>query len=345
MAGVPIRSATPSGRPSQPHRGGARVRGGSSLPTATGRDDDVVSARPSEPGRITLTFWGLIARCTAHHRTYIAGALRRDGVLHCFLTADAGDGARLWCAISSQAGELSSRTWQAWPELIDQEGGRDIALPDAFGADLLINSRVPVGGGLSSSAALGARRRSFLELSCPLRPDCSETDAAPADNDAAGPAWLRCASRPRIRWRVRRRAALDRPASTARSFPGQALVVDSETFRLSRCGYRQHSLSFLVIDTPERRTGGYGSPRGSGMCRAHRLRFLRDALPEDLSCRGMDAYREGVARRPEVDSSVNRAGCPGRLGASYSFPRAAGCVAFHDMTRWWVARATAATAH
>ena len=27
-------------------------------------------------------------------------------------------------------------------------------LPDEFGADLLINSRVPVGGGLSSSAAL-----------------------------------------------------------------------------------------------------------------------------------------------------------------------------------------------
>ena len=58
-------------------------------------------------------------------------------------------------------------------------------LPDEFGADLLINSRVPVGGGLSSSAALECSTAlALLELSCPVREDCPEADATPADSDA-----------------------------------------------------------------------------------------------------------------------------------------------------------------
>ena len=47
------------------------------------------------------------------------------------------------------------------------------------GADLLINSRVPVGGGLSSSAALECSTAlALLDLSCPLRPGCPEADSA-----------------------------------------------------------------------------------------------------------------------------------------------------------------------
>lgn len=88
--------------------------------------------------------------------------------------------------------EGGSHAWRAWA--MNQEAGATSCSPDAFGADLLINSRVPggrwpvfLGQALECSTALA-----LLELSCPLRPDCSETDAAPADNDTARAAWLRC---------------------------------------------------------------------------------------------------------------------------------------------------------
>ncbi len=82
------------------------------------------------------------------YRTYIAGSLRRDGVLRASSLQMPGD-ERTIVIRDIQPGHIKG--WftyvagVAWA--MNHEGGRDIMLPRQFGADLLINSRVPVGGG------------------------------------------------------------------------------------------------------------------------------------------------------------------------------------------------------
>ena len=126
----------------------------------------------------------------------------------------------------------------AWA--MNHEGGRDIVLPPDFGADLLINSRVPVGGGLSSSAALECSTAlALLDLSCPLRPGCPEADELPSDrspgNDAlrARLAQVCITAENKVAgahtggWIRRRRCGLSR---------GRRWWWISVIFRLTRCG-------------------------------------------------------------------------------------------------------------
>lgn len=177
------------------------------------------------------------------YRTYIAGALRRDGVLRASSLQMPGD-ERTVVVRDIQPGHLKG--WftyvagVAWA--MNQEGGRDIMLPDAFGADLLINSRVPVGAACSSSAALECSTAlALLELSCPLAPDCSETDVAPADNDTLRARLAQVC----ITAENKVAGAQDgRPGSdgVAAFFPGaRRLWWISETFRLSRCEWTSPS--------------------------------------------------------------------------------------------------------
>ena len=123
-------------------------------------------------------------------------------------------------------------------------------------------------------------------------------------------------------------------------------MVDFRDFSIEpvRVDVAERGLSFLVIDTntPHELTdGGFAARRAASEACAEALglRFLRDALPEDLSCAGMDARAAKVWRAQLVDSSVNRA-----LDAledsdrPCSFPRGWVRHAFHDMTL--VGRAT-----
>ena len=147
----------------------ARVR--EEFITAYGYEPDGVW---SAPGRLNLLgeyidfLGGSCLPMPLPYRTYIAGALRRDGVLRASSLQMPGD-ERTVVIRDIQPGHLKG--WftyvagVAWA--MNQEGGRDIMLPDEFGADLLINSRVPVGGGLSSSAAL---ELSLIHISEPTRP-------------------------------------------------------------------------------------------------------------------------------------------------------------------------------
>ena len=148
---------------------------------AYGREPDGVW---SAPGRLNLLgeyidfLGGSCMPMPLPYRTYVAGSLRRDGVLRASSLQMPGD-ERTVVVRDIQPGHLKG--WftyvagVAWA--MNHEGGRDIVLPPDFGADLLINSRVPVGGGLSSSAALECSTAlALLDLSCPLRPGCPEAD-------------------------------------------------------------------------------------------------------------------------------------------------------------------------
>ncbi len=276
----------------------ARVR--EEFITAYGYEPDGVW---SAPGRLNLLgeyidfLGGSCLPMPLPYRTYVAGALRRDGVLRASSLQMPGD-ERTVVIRDIQPGHLKG--WftyvagVAWA--MNQEGGRDIMLPDEFGADLLINSRVPVGGGLSSSAALECSTvLALLELSCPARKDCPEADATPADSDALRARLAQVCITAENKMAGAHTGGLDQTASL-RSHPEQALVVD----------FRDFSIEPVAVD---------------------------DALPEDLSCAGMDARAAKAWRADLVDSSVNRAlDALEDAGRPCSFPRGWVRHAFHDMT-------------
>ena len=320
----------------------ARVR--EEFITAYGYEPDGVW---SAPGRLNLLgeyidfLGGSCLPMPLPYRTYVAGALRRDGVLRAASLQMPGD-ERTVVIRDIQPGHLKG--WftyvagVAWA--MNQEGGRDIMLPDEFGADLLINSRVPVGGGLSSSAALECSTAlALLELSCPVRDECPEADATPADSDALRARLAQVCITAENKMAGAHTGGLDQTASL-RSYPEQALVVDFRDFSIEPVAVdiAQHGLSFLVIDTntPHELTdGGFAARRAASEACADALglRFLRDALPEDLSCAGMDARAAKAWRADLVDSSVNRAlDALEDAGRPCSFPRGWVRHAFHDMT-------------
>ena len=271
---------------------------------AYGREPDGVW---SAPGRLNLLgeyidfLGGSCMPMPLPYRTYVAGSLRRDGVLRASSLQMPGD-ERTVVVRDIQPGHLKG--WftyvagVAWA--MNHEGGRDIVLPPDFGADLLINSRVPVGGGLSSSAALECSTAlALLDLSCPLRPGCPEADELPSDRS-----------------------------------PGN----DALRARLAQvCITAENGLSFLVIDTKtphELTDGGFAVRRAASesCAQALGLRFLRDALPQDLSCAGLGERAAKQWRLDLVDSSVNRAlAALEERGTPADFPRGWVRHAFHDM--------------
>lgn len=315
---------------------------------AYGREPDGVW---SAPGRLNLLgeyidfLGGSCIPMPLPYRTYVAGSLRRDGVLRAASLQMPGD-ERTVVVRDIHPGHLKG--WftyvagVAWA--MNAEGGRDIVLPPDFGADLLIDSRVPVGGGLSSSAALECSTAlALLDLSCPLRPGCPEVDDVPSDrspgNDALRARLAQVCIQAENRVAGAQTGGLDQTAAL-RSKPGQALVVDFRNFSIEpvRVGFAERGLSFLVIDTKtphELTDGGFAARRAaSELCAAAlRLRFLRDALPEDLSCAGMGEKEAKQWRLDLVDSSVNRAlAALEEAGTPADFPRGWVRHAFHDMT-------------
>ena len=314
---------------------------------AYGREPDGVW---SAPGRLNLLgeyidfLGGSCMPMPLPYRTYVAGSLRRDGVLRASSLQMPGD-ERTVVVRDIQPGHLKG--WftyvagVAWA--MNHEGGRDIVLPPDFGADLLINSRVPVGGGLSSSAALECSTAlALLDLSCPLRPGCPEADELPSDrspgNDALRARLAQVCITAENKVAGAHTGGLDQTASL-RSKPGQALVVDFRDFSIDpvRVNAAENGLSFLVIDTKtphELTDGGFAVRRAASesCAQALGLRFLRDALPQDLSCAGLGERAAKQWRLDLVDSSVNRAlAALEERGTPADFPRGWVRHAFHDM--------------
>lgn len=305
----------------------------------------------SAPGRLNLLgeyidfLGGSCLPMPLPYRTYIAGRLRRDGVLRAASLQMPGDDRTVVIQ------EISPGTFKGWFTYVagvawamNQEGGKDIALPLAFGADLLINSQVPVGGGLSSSAALEtATALALLELSCPLRQDCDSTDPAPADlspgHDALRARLAQVCIRAENDVAGARTGGLDQTAAL-RSSAGQALLIDFRDFSIQPLplDLDQAQLAWLVIDTntPHELAGDQFAARraaNEAVTEAMGLDYLRNALPQDLSFAGLSEAEAKRERHDLIDQTVNRALEALEAGGHpLTFPRGWIRHTIHDMT-------------
>lgn len=305
----------------------------------------------SAPGRLNLLgeyidfLGGSCMPMPLPYRTYVAGRMRTDGVLRASSVQMPGDDRTVVVR------EIQPGTFKGWFTYVagvawamNHEGGRDIALPLNFGADLLINSKVPVGGGLSSSAALECSTAlALLDLSCPLRAGCSATDALPSDlsptNDALRARLAQVCITAENVVAGARTGGLDQTASL-RSQPGKALVIDFRDFSIEavEADVDQAHLSWLVINTntPHKLAGGEFAARRAANEAATAgmgLDYLRNALPADLSCAGLSEQQAKKWRLDLVDSTVNRALAALDQSADKPvFPRGWLRHTLHDMT-------------
>ncbi|OAX52384.1 galactokinase [Rothia kristinae] len=285
-----------------------------------GQDPDGVW---SAPGRLNLLgeyvdFNGGCALPTPlPYRTLIAARLRTDGVLH-------AESLQLPGAPESRVADIAPGTISGWFSYVggvawalNREGGADLALPPDFGADLLIDSTVPVGGGLSSSAALlAATALTLLELSCPLRapaglPGLPVGGCSP-DDDALRARLAQVCITAENRVAGARTGGLDQTAAL-RSLPGQAVAIDFRDFSLQPVPVDAAAagLAFLVIDTnaPHDLADGQYSTRRQAcetVARAVGVEHLRDLLPEDLGFPELAAPEARRAREAAVEAALDR---------------------------------------
>ncbi len=304
----------------------------------------------SAPGRLNLLgeyidfLGGSCMPMPLPYRTYVAGKMRTDGVLRATSLQMPGD-ERTVVIRDIQPGSLKG--WftyvagVAWS--MNQEGGKDIALPLNFGADLVIDSRVPVGGGLSSSAALECSTAlALLDLSCPLRDGCEMTEPLPSDrgpnNDALRARLAQVCIRAENEVAGAATGGLDQTTSL-RSKHGKALVIDFRDFSIEpvEAKLEERDLSFLVINTntPHELSGNAFAVRraASEECtEALGLDYLRNALPKDLTCSGMDEREAKLWRMARVDECTTLAldAVEQKFGQP-TYPRGWIRHVFHDM--------------
>lgn len=302
----------------------------------------------SAPGRLNLLgeyidfLGGSCMPMPLPYRTYVAGKLRTDGVLRAQSLQMPHD-ERTVVVRDIRPGTLKG--WftyiagVAWS--MNQEESEDITLPASFGADLMIDSTVPVGGGLSSSAAIECSTAlTLLDLSHSLRENAGAALPSTLTEDTHD---LR-ARLAQVCIRAENKVAgaqtggLDQTASL-RSIPGQALVVDFRDFSLQPVdvNIQDANLSWLVINTntPHELAGGeFAARRRATECAtdALNLDYLRNALPDDLRCAGLSEAEAKHWRLSTVDERANTA-----LSAMEKFTRCTevprGWIrhAFHDM--------------
>ena len=298
---------TPTDGPSVSERNGQPTRTPSPTPSADSPTRYGRAPRGvwSAPGRANLigehTDYndGFVLPFAIAERTAVAAARRDDGVITVASHVRAGERQRRLADIAPGGGD----GWAGVParrRVGARPQARDAAGPG--GADLFIDSDVPTGAGLSSSAALEMRggaarsptcgaRRSSRDRARQGRPARGERGRRRADR-GHGP--VRVAARPAGRGRVPR---LPQPARR-RSVP----------LRLAPAG-----LALVLTDTGERHAhaaGGYAARRASCERAARMLGVpaLRDVGVADLP------RRRGGARRRDVPAGQAR-GDRGRAGA------------------------------
>lgn len=235
------------------------------------------------------------------HGTYVAAARRTDGALR-MRTLDreldggvilAGEDAPSWTRYVS--GVLWALQGLGRPDP-DQEAEAsllaELTPEDGFGADLLILSTVPVGGGLSSSAALEcASALAFVGLGSPLGRENPGEELTAALTDEHRAVLAQACIRAEVEFVGAGTGGLDQTVSL-RGAEDRILSLDCRDFSVDRLnascllrGYR-----FLAVDTRQAHwlgDGQFAARRAEAEAAGALLglsvsegRRLREALPE-----------------------------------------------------------------
>ncbi|WP_430334100.1 galactokinase [Rhodococcus sp. ACT016] len=238
------------------------------------------------PGRVNLIgehvdyAGGLCLPIALPHSTVVAVSPRTDGLIRLRST----DG-QPWDGRLRGIGPGRPTGWASYPAGVIWALRENGLLADDFGGvDAAFVSTVPIGAGLSSSAALEC------SLALALAPDAERAALAAAcvraENEVA----------------LAPTGGMDQAASL-RTTEGHALLLDSASGAVSQVPFVPEGLSLLVIDTraPHRLVDGQYAKRRSAVERAAR-RLGVDSLRElaDNGRDGMDAVRslkDDVLRR------------------------------------------------
>lgn len=261
------------------------------------------------PGRANLNgehidFHG--GRClpmALSHGTYVAAAARSDGTLRMrTLDKDLDSGvtrsdedAPPWTGyVSGVLWALKALNSQQTGSLTEADPGivEDL-IPDAgFGADLLIISTVPIGGGLSSSAALEcASALAFIGLGTPLGRANPGSELTAALTDEHRAVLAQACMRAETQFVGAGTGGLDQTVSL-RGAENQILSLDCRDFSMDRLDTSSllRGYQFLAVDTQQPHwlgDGKFAALRAEAEAAGALLGFsvtegkrLRDALPE-----------------------------------------------------------------
>jgi len=273
---------------------------------AYGREPDGVWAAP---GRVNLIGehvdynGGLCMPFALPHRTFAAVGRRADDTLRV-------RSVQLPGSTAADAGGWSGRLADVAPGTVDGWAGYAVGVPwalrqdgfDVPGLDAVVDGRVPVGAGLSSSAALECAVAVALDDLAGLGLGGDDAGRARlaaacvlAENDIAGAPT----------------GGMDQ-AAALRSRAGSALLLDCRAFAVEQIPFdlAAEGLELLVVDTRAHHAlvdGRYGSRRQA--CeRAARLLgvpALREVAPDALDA-ASDRVRAGVDDPDEADELVRR---------------------------------------
>ena len=247
---------------------------------------------------------GLCLPFALPHRTYVALSPRDDDrvtVTSAQVTdADSGQGRPRW---EGRLGDVAPGTVDGWAAYVVgvpwalRESGRTVP-----GLDAVVDGLVPLGAGLSSSAALECAVAIALDDVAGLGLGGSDEGRAVlaaacmrAENDIAGAPT----------------GGMDQAASL-RSREGSALLLDCLDFSIRHVPFdlAAAGLELLVIDTRAHHAltdGQYGSRREACERAAALLgvRWLREVGPADLDA-ALDRLRDGVDDPEEADEMARR---------------------------------------
>ncbi|WP_129358717.1 MULTISPECIES: galactokinase [Micrococcaceae] len=253
----------------------------------------------SAPGRVNLIGehvdynGGTVVPLALPHRTYVAVSPRQDHLVRAVSAEEPGDSLVIDL---DEVGPGRLNSWLAYvagvPWAMVEEslaGGPDGK--DITGADLAIRSSVPVGAGLSSSAALECSVALAFDA---LASEADESRALLADSEEGRARLATACIRAENEIAGASTGGMDQSISL-RARQGSVLTIDCRDFSSSplKIDVAQAGLSLLVIDTqaPHRLVDGQYAKRRKGCeaaAEALDVPTLRDALGERPSQEDVD---------------------------------------------------------
>lgn len=267
--------------------------------THFGSDDGVVIA--SAPGRVNLIGehtdynGGMAMPIALPHRTFACLTPRDDATLRCVSAqAEHVETLNLQAVdVKGSAGEVNS--WAAYVAGVAWAAAKSGLVDHLQGADIAIDSCVPFGAGLSSSAA----------LECAVAAALAEITDTPANSDAERAAWAEVCVRAENEIAGAPTGGLDQAASL-RCAAGFALALDCRDGSTRQIPFdlAAHDLTLVVVDTRAEHSlvdGQYAARRADCMRAAD---LLGVTLLADVPFAQLDAAIGQLAGEPRLAARV-----------------------------------------